>query len=586
METFQSSNGGELPGEGPTLEVDNVEETIDGHAYYSIGGQQEDPELVDISLDDCPILAFDVEATGVEVGTARPLGFSVAYEDSRAVYAGFGSKYFWTLLSNPDRLYIAHNAKYDRSMMKKAGFVVDNLFDTMIAAHLLLEKDLSLKALAPKHLGMNVMAFDELVKPFDDMSLEEMAAYSCPHSIAALRLWEVFEPMLKRRLLLDVFYKVEMPLVPVLSDMELNGVMVDTARLKVLGKEFNQRIETLHQQMDQLSGCSGMNYDSPDQVADLLFNRLKLPAGRLTKSGKRPTVGEVYLESIKDKHSFIPLYLDYKGYQKLLKTYVEGLSEKVVNGRIHCSFNQTGTRTGRLSSSKPNLQNIPMRSDEGRKIRTAFVAPPGCALVKADYNQLELRVMAHCSKCASMVKAFLKGEDIHEQTAIRVFGDKKRRDEAKTLNYQILYGGGDPKQRQKFFEAFPEIKTWSDLTVRTNREAGFVRTLLGRVRGIPEWESWGTVPHGDREAISAIIQGSAAEAVKIGMRRAWEALKGSGAKMVLQVHDELVFEVPEQEVPDLVKVLEETLTYRELFVPLTVKISTGKNWGEMAEWKS
>jgi len=551
------------------------------YAYLSLDGSLEDRQR----LGESPILAFDVEGSGTNMGKDVPYGFSLACEPTGAYYADINSTYFRQLLSDPNRLYIAHNAKYDRSMMKKAGVMVDNLCDTMIAAHLLWEQKLSLKDLASKHIKMDVKAFDDVKRDFAQMSLQEMAEYSGPHAIAALRLWGALELKLKTFELLDIFWKIEMPLIPVLSDMELNGVMVDGDRLRSLGEQFDEKIALRIKALDILSQHPGMKHNSPNQVRDLLFNEFKLSSGPRTGKKKKPSVNAEYLVTIKDKHPYIPYYLRFKEYKKLKSTYVDGLLGKIVNGRIHCSFNQAGTETGRLSCSNPNLQNIPMRSEEGKRIRTAFVAPPGHMLVKADYNQLELRVMAHCSKCVPMIKAFLNGEDVHEQTAIRVFGGKKRRDDAKTLNFQIIYGGGDAKERQKFFAAYPEIKRWTDITTKQAREAGYVQTLGGRIRLIPEWEFLYSLQRGDKKAISHIIQGSAAEAVKIGMRRAWEALKDSRAKMILQVHDELVFEVPEKEVPDVVKVLEKTLTYGELLIPLTVSISTGKNWGQMEGWK-
>lgn len=552
---------------------------MNDYLFASTNSSLEDP----VALAKAQLVAFDIEGSGTNLGTSIPYGFSLAYNPSGAYYASIGNQYLKAVLANPNRLKIAHNASYDRSMMKKGGLIIDNLCDTMIAAHLLGEPMLSLKALALKKLGLNVVSFSELGKKFDQMSLDEMLEYSGPHSMAALMLWEVFEKEMRKLKLLDVFWNIEMPLVPVISDMELNGVMVDRDVLATIGEEIDGKVIVLKEALDHWSERPGMNHNSPDQVADLLYNEFGLPTGRLTKSGSRSTVDAKYIETLRGRHPYIGPYLLLKQLQTLKNSYINSLSKQIVNGRVYGSFNQTGTRTSRLSSSDPNLQKIPVRTPMGKRIRTAFVAPEGCLLVKADYDLIELKKMAHCSQDPHMLEAFRAGRDIHTETAIFAFGSAGERSKGKTLNFQMIYGGGDAKLRQAFFDAYPGVLPWTKATIAQAQEAGYVRTLGGRIRVIPEFDSPSPKvrEHGGREAISTIVQGSSAEVVKIGMRRAWEELKGSGVKMLLQVHDELVFEVPYNQVRDVIEVLQRTMPYYEFSIPLTVSIEVGKNWGEM-----
>lgn len=534
-----------------------------------------------------PVLAFDVETTGVDIGISYPLGFSLAYKPKGAYYTDARNEFFKAVLASETRLKIAHNAKFDRSMVKKLGLRMDNLCCTMIAAHLLELESLSLQTVAGLYARESVPVFRELSKPVQELSLTEAAQYSCPHSAVLFPVWKALEARLRKYDLLDVFWGIEMPLVPVLSDMELNGVMVDPGRLVELGGYFDEKLEILTQGLDHWAEGVTINHNSPDQVAYLLFDKLGLPPTRFKTAKERPSVNAKLLEGIKDSHSYIPLYFVYKKYKKLKSTYVDGLLKEIMNGRVHGSFNQTRTRTSRLSSSDPNLQNIPERAEEGRKIRTAFVAPEGKVLLKVDYDLLELKAMAHCSQDPSLLSAFREGRDVHEETAIRAYGDKSRRREAKTLDYRIIYGGGSPEDKAMFFTAYPQVEKWTTDTAKKAMDAGYVRTLGGRIRCIEEL--WSDSPrvraHGIREAISTIIQGTSAEVVKVGMRRLWEKVRDSEVKMVLQVHDEVVLEVPIPLVQDVVGVIRETMPYNEFSVPLTVSISVGKNWGTMEKVK-
>jgi len=540
------------------------------------------------SLIKAPSLSFDVEATGTNVGSSTALGLSLACSPSNGYYSPIENHFFKNLLAL-DRLYIAQNAPYDRSMMKKAGVIVDNLADTMVAAHLLEKPMLSLKELT----GHRVKSFSDLKHGFAGMNIAEIGEYSCPHSMAAFELWEVFEKRLKELGLLDLFWTIEMPLVPVISDMELNGIMVSKQVLSELGEVFDEKISTLREALDYWSGTTGVNFNSPEQVADVLYKKLGLPEHRWRRTATgRSTVLAKYLEQIKDKHSILPVYLAYKQLMTLKNSYVKSLSADIhSDSRVYGKFNQTGTRTSRLSSSDPNLQKIPIRTELGRKIRTAFVAPEGKKLLKGDYDILELKVLAICSKNPYLLDAFRQGRDIHVETAMRAYGTEEKRGKAKTLNYQIVYGGGSIAERNMFFVAYPGVSEWITSVHKEARESEYIRTLNGRIRTIHEYIyergnfliSDKALAHGDREALSTLIQGTAAEEVKVGMRNLWEKIRDTEVKMLLQVHDELLLEVPEKDVMDVAKIMKEQMTIRKYEIPLTVSISVGDNWGEMTK---
>ena len=496
--------------------------------------------------------------------------------------------FFPNLLADESKLKIAHNAKYDRSMLKKAGITIDNLCDPMIAAHLLEYQSLSLEILTGLFLNRDIVPFTRLEKPLEHMTMQEMADFSGPHAESTLALWLVLERQLRRLGLLNVFWNIEMPLVPILSDIELNGIAVDVDTLNLLGEEFDSKIAALAKGLDYWSGTTGMNHNSPMQVSELLYEKLELPVGRATKTGDRPSVDKRYIETIKGKHSYIPMYLFFKELKTLKNSYVDSLKRQIVNGRIHGSFNQTRTRTGRLSSSDPNLQKIPTRTTIGKRIRTAFIAPPGHKLVKVDYKLIELVMMAHQSQDPALLAAFRAGRDIHEETAIRAYKDTKRRAEAKTLNFKLIYLGGTKAEKKMLFELYPGVREWTSKTALVLRENMYARTLGGRIRTIDELEmgnpAW-MIDHGIREGISTMIQGSSAEEVKKGMIRAYKQLKDSDAKIVLQVHDEVVYQIPEKQVNDLVDVIRRTYPTDELSVPLNVDVEIGDNWGEMTKLK-
>jgi len=542
------------------------------------------------NLTNASILGYDIEASGYHVGTDIPYGFSITDSPDYGAYASIDDKRFLGLLANENVTKIMYNAKYDRSMLAKAGVTVNNLCDPMIAAHLLEYDKLALHIVAGQVLGVDLQQFKDFDKPVNEITMKEWAEYSCPQIMATVALWKNLEIRLKKLALLGVFWNIEMPFVPVISDMELNGVMVDPDVLSTLGVDFDQKIGVLNGALDEISGTTGMNHNSPDQVSELLYKKLgvKTKSFSGTKTNKRPSVDKRVLELVKDQHQYIGVYLFFKQLKTLKNSYVDSLLKRIVNGRVYGSFNQTRTRTGRLSSTDPNLQKIPQRTAIGRKIRTAFIAPPGHKLMKADFDLLELKMGANCSHDPVMIQAFLDGRDIHEETAIRAFNNAKRRSEGKTLNFKIYYGGGARRDREILEKAYPLTFRWIKLASMKARLDLYAKTLGGRIRTIPELEhdrpSW-MIKHGEREAISTIVQGSSAEEVKKGMTRVWKVLGNSVVKCVLQVHDEAVYEVPDSDIDEVAHILRKELYTDEYSVPLTVSVSVGENWGEMKELK-
>lgn len=546
-----------------------------GYGFYGAGVPNLE-ELVHSSQ-----LAFDVEATGLHRKQDTPLGVSAAYNVHQGYY--FPASELRLISQLAPTFKVAHNAKYDILMLKKLGVELDKVYDTMIAAHLLEKFSLALEDLATGFLGMSIDTYTSIGKTFSGMSLDDMARFSGAHSIITLLLWQKFEPELTKLGLHKLYTTVEQPLIPVLADMELNGVQIDPHTLIAIGEEFERKLEALEEALSSYAG-KALNFNSTDQVSWFLFTHLGLPVGKLTDKSKKPSTDAEVLSGLVGSHPAVSLLLKYRQYQKLLSTYVFTVLDSSVGNRIYGSFSQTGTRTGRLSSNSPNLQNIPKRSLEGRRIRLAFTAPSGSILVKVDYDQLELKMMAHYSQDAGLLNAFNTGKDIHEETAIRGFGDKTRRFEGKTLNYQVIYGGASKQDRQRFFEAYPGVLIWTTKAIRQIQEAGYARTLNGRIRSFPEYwshELRSSPEHTNREAISTIIQGSSAEVVKICMRRIWEKIKNTAIKMVLAVHDEGVFEVPVALLGEFIPIVKQEMTYNELSIPLTVSVSVGKSWGSM-----
>ena len=548
-----------------------------------------DGTLVDLkTLANSSFLALDVEGSGTHAGIDIPYGYSISSVPTSSYYASIQDAFFADLIRDDSKIKLAFNAKFDRTMLKKAGITADNWCDPMVAAHLLEDQSLSLEALCGLYLHKDILPFSRLAKLLESMTIQEMADFSGPHTESTIALWFNLRSRLKRLGLLNVFWNIEMPLIPVLSDMELNGIAVDENTLDLLGDEFDHKIAILSRGLDYWSGRPGMNHNSPMQVSDLLYEKLGLPVGRSTRTGDRPSVDKRYIETIKNKHSYIPMYLFYKELKTLKNSYVDSLKRQIVNGRIYCSFNQTRTTTGRLSSSGPNLQKIPIRTAIGKRIRRAFVAIPGCKLLKVDYKLIELVMMAHQSQDHALLAAFRAGRDIHEETAISAYGGTEFRSKGKTLNFKLIYLGGTKEEQRMLFSLYPGVKQWTDRTGLMLRENMYASTLGGRIRTIDELDMYNSarvIAHGIREGISTMIQGSSAEEVKKGMIRAHKELKNSGAKPVLQVHDEVVYEVPVNIINDVIEVLWKTYPTNELSVPLKIDVEIGDDWGEMTKIK-
>ncbi len=516
------------------------------------------------------------------------------------------------VLEDPGIPKVAHNANYDMTVLANHGVTVAAMaFDTMIAAHLLGRKALGLKALALDVLGQEMTPITDLIGTgrkqitMAQVPLEQACTYACADVDMTMRLRQAFQEELRKQGLWDLFTNLEMPLVPVLVDMQLAGVALDVEVLRAMSRELHQQLQQLEVEIYDLVGHQ-FNIGSTQQLADVLFNELGLAKTKRTKTGY--STDAAALEALRGAHPVVDKVLEHRQLSKLKSTYADALPELVNprTGRLHTSFNQTGAITGRISSSEPNLQNIPVRTELGRQVRKAFVAPQGRLLLSADYSQIELRVLAHLSQDPALLSAFHQGQDIHAATASMMFNvpiDKvngEMRRIAKILNFGVIYGlspygisqqtGFSPEEGQKFittyFSKYPGIKEYIESTVRKARQDGYVETMLGRRRYTPEINAsnFNVRQATERVAINMPIQGTAADIMKLAMLRVHRRLAQDRLRslMVLQVHDELMFEVPVEEVEALKgMVLEEMPQALQLSVPLKVEVKTGQTWGDM-----
>jgi DNA polymerase-1 len=505
-----------------------------------------------------------------------------------------------------------HNIKYASLMLRRLGVELGGVaYDSMLASFVLDpgRRSHALDDLARERLGMAMRSYAELAgkgkseRPFASVPLLDAARYCCGESAAVLLLRDAFQQELEDHQLLRLLEDVELPLVRVLADMEWHGVLVDRARLAEISRGFTAELIELERQIYKAAGTD-FNLNSTPQLRTVLFDKLQLPALKKTKTGAS-TDFEVLEQLAAMGHEVPRLLIEYRELAKLKSTYVEALPGYVnpATGRIHTSFNQTGAATGRLSSSDPNLQNIPIRTSRGEAIRRAFVAAPGCVLLTADYSQIELRLLAHLSGDPAFLQAFEQGGDIHRQTAAIIFGvaqdqvTPEMRARAKTINFATIYGQGSfalsrqlgiPQDQAKefiaqYFTRFAGVRAWLDRTVATAREKGYVETILGRRRYIPELRdrNFNIRAFGERTATNSPLQGSAADLIKIAMIGIARGFREQhlAARMLLQVHDELVIEVPTEEqgsAGELVKRHMETAA--DLRVPLVVSIGVGSNW--------
>jgi len=580
--------------------------------------------------------AVDVEATSTRPVEAELVGISLSCQEGEGYYIPIGHvpeatsspqlpldlvrEQLGPILTNENIAKYAHNANYDLIVLAEHGINVQGLtFDTMIAAYLLhpMGRNLGLKGLAWQELGVEMTPIEELIGKgkgqftIDRVAVERVLPYAAADADMTLRLMPRLEKQLKEKQLWKLFTEIEMPLIPVLIDMERTGVALDVDFLRQMSHDLALRLNELEQQVQQQVGYP-LNLNSSQQLSEALFVKLGLPTEGIPRgrSGRYSTAAGV-LEGLRGTHPVIDLILEYRQLSKIKSTYVDALPQMVNprTKRLHTSWNQTGTVTGRISSSEPNLQNIPIRTDIGRRVRRAFIARPGCMLLGADYSQVELRILAHLSGDENLLAAFRRGEDIHASTAASILGvpldqvtpDMRRL--AKTINFGLIYGMSDwglaartelsQEEASQFisnyFAQYPRVREYLTRIEQQAIEQGYVETLLGRKRYFPELHSGSKANRNlkaaaRRMAINHPIQGTAADIIKIAMVRLHDALQSRdlSSKMILQVHDELVLEVPDNEVdrvgPLVKSIMEDAY---KLDAPLKVDIKTGRHWGEM-----
>ena len=593
------------------------------HAYQ-LFNKEEDMVRLAHTLETCQKFAFDTETTGIEPMTAELVGMSFAIDEGEAYYVPVPAEkaaaerivnIFKKALENPSSQKIGQNIKYDYIMMRRYGVrPAGAFFDTMVAHYLLQpEQRHNMDYLAEIYLGYKTIHIEELIGPkgkgqrsMRDVAPEQVYPYAAEDADITLQLKNRLEAELAREGMEPLFYDIEMPLVRVLAEMEICGVRIDTEALRRSSADLGKRLAAIEQEIYELAGTP-FNISSARQVGEILFERLKIDEkARKTKTGQYSTTEEV-LEKLRYRHPVVDKILTYRGLRKLLSTYIDALPELInpATGKIHTSFNQTVTATGRLSSSNPNLQNIPIRDDEGREIRRAFIPEEGALFFSADYSQIELRIMAHLSGDPAMTEAFVSGHDIHAATAAKIYKvgidevTKEMRRKAKTANFGIIYGISTfglaerlniPRSEAKqlidgYFETFPRVKQYMEQSIEVAREKGYVETLNGRKRMLPDINSHNSVVRGyaERNAINAPIQGSAADIIKIAMVRIFDRFEREGlqAKMILQVHDELNFTVPLSEIDTVSRIVKEEMERAAtLRVPLIADTGTGSNWLE------
>ncbi|HEU4697765.1 MAG TPA: DNA polymerase I [Gemmatimonadales bacterium] len=594
-------------------------------------------------LRAAPLVALDTETSSLEPHDAELIGLSFAASPTEVWYLPFGHRArqgdllgelaeaeepvvnlppitsaalapIAALLTDPAVPKAGHNIKYDWQVLRRAGVELQGVaYDSMLASFVLDpgRRSHAIDALSLEHLGRAMETYTDLTGkgksqiPFAEVPVERAAAYCGADSATVLALRDVFAPLLVETGLAPLLTRIEMPLVPVLTDMEWTGILLDRTLLARLGVELGGEMERLQRQIAGVAG-EELNINSPKQLAAILFEKQQLPVLKKTKTGPS-TDADVLDQLAAMGHELPRLILEYRNLQKLKSTYVDTLPERINRhtGRVHTSFNQTGAATGRLSSSDPNLQNIPVRTARGEQIRKAFVPAPGCRFLVADYSQIELRLMAHLSGDPAFIEAFQAGGDIHRQTAALIFGvpaeqvTPEMRARAKTINFATIYGQGpfalaaklgiaqaDAKAFiDQYFQRFAGVRAFLDRQVEIAKERGYVETIFGRRRYIPEIRdrNFNIRAYGERNAQNSPLQGSAADLIKVAMINIHRAIRDEGllSRMLLQVHDELVFEVPEAELARMEPLVRHHMeSAAELRVPLVVDIGVGEDWLE------
>jgi DNA polymerase-1 len=601
-----------------------------GKSDYETVLNEEQLERWLAKLDEAELFAFDTETTSLDYSKARIVGVSFAVEPGQAAYVPLAHDYpeapdqldksqvlerLRPLLENPAKAKLGQNIKYDLHVLANEGIELQGIaHDTMLESYVYNSTATrhNMDDLAKKYLDVDTIRYEDIagkgVKQlsFQEIAIEQAAPYAAEDADITLRLHRKLRPLLAEQdSLYRLYREIEMPLVSVLARIERNGVAIDTGMLAQQSLELASQIVSLEQHAHELAGHS-FNLGSPKQIQEILYDRLQLPVLKKTPKGL-PSTDESVLQELAAEYPLPRLILEHRGLSKLKSTYTDRLPEQVdpTTGRIHTSYHQAVAATGRLSSSDPNLQNIPIRNGEGRKIRKAFIAPPGYKIVAADYSQIELRIMAHLSDDEGLLKAFGDGVDVHTATAAEVFGvapDKVTHDlrrSAKAINFGLIYGMssfglaqqlGVPRGKAQsyidlYFERYPGVKAYMDSIRTLAREQGYVETLFGRRLYLPDINSRNAAQrqYAERTAINAPMQGTAADIIKRAMIAAdrWLFEERMDAKMIMQVHDELVFEVAEDQLDYCRAKIETIMSYAaELKVPLLVDVGVGNNWDE------
>lgn len=614
-------------------EAGAVVETVEGSGYKTISDTEHEYQLIDTeekrkqliaTLSKAETICFDTETTGLDTLTAELLGIAFSIEKRKGFYVSIPDNEnearavcaeFQGIFSDAGKTLVAQNLKYDLCILLRYGLTISaKTFDTMIS-HYLINPDMrhGMDLLSETYLGYRPVSITELIGKkgkaqgtMKDVALEEVKEYAAEDADITLQLYEKFDPLLDEVEARKLFNEVEMPLIPVLGAMEMEGIRLDVEALKAMSVELNTDLIRLQDEIIKLAGVD-FNIQSPKQMGEILFDFLKIDtnAKRTGKTGQYKT-GEEVLSKLVGKHPIVPKILDYRSVQKLKSTYVDTLPELVnpKTGKIHTSYNQAVAATGRLSSDNPNLQNIPIRTERGREIRKAFIPrSEEFVLLAADYSQVELRIIAALSKDGPMIEAFKQGLDIHAATAAKVFGvkleavDREMRSKAKAVNFGLMYGQsafgladnlGISRTEARdiideYFKQFPTIRAYMDSNIQFAKEHGYVETIMGRRRYLRDINSNNQTVRGfaERNAINAPIQGSAADIIKVAMINVHEEMnkRKMKSKLLLQVHDELVFDAHKDELDELkLLVSNKMIGAVNLEVPMVVDIGIGENW--------
>ena len=616
----------DLPGSQSQAPAPGFESEEKRGDYHKVSSPEEIEDLVQ-KLGGVEAFAFDTETDGLDPLTAGIVGASFSSHSGEGYYIPLPEDQseatqmlqpLRPLFLNPGILKVGQNLKFDIEVLNRYGIEVEGpLFDTMIA-HYLLNPELphGMDAMAKNHLGYDTIPISALIgkrgrgqKSMREIPVDEVVTYAAEDADITFRLYEYLAPKMEEEHLHRLFYEMEMPLMQVLCRMEQTGVHVDARSLAEAADDLSSRLGILESEIYESAGLH-FNINSPKEVGEVLFDHLKLSdKAKKTKTGNYVT-REEELEKVRDKHPVVEMILRYRGLRKLLSTYADALPSLInpTTGRVHTTYNQAATSTGRLSSTNPNLQNIPVRDEDGREIRKAFIPlnPDKELFISADYSQIELRLMAHLSEDPSLLEAFRENRDIHSATASKIFDvnpeevTREQRRRAKTANFGIIYGIsafglserlGIPRSEASdlikgYFESYPGVKRYMDDAIESARKKGYVETLFGRRRYLKDIHAGNATVRGyaERNAVNAPIQGSAADLIKIAMIRIQDRIKEEGlhSRMILQVHDELCFSVPQDEVERMKSLIQEAMegVYPDLKVPLTVEIGIGSNWLE------